>query len=144
MEESDAPLDAEIELPDAPVGADRPIARRGMWRPSEVLLVDGVRRVDARVWFSNGDRAVQPGLGLAASWAAGVVRMNGTAHITHAQVRHGVLTSYVNAPDVRHGARRLLGVRLAGAPTAERAKHRAAEPPLRPRSRSGGNGPDRG
>jgi hypothetical protein len=100
LEESDAPLNAEIELPDARWAPIAPSPAE-VSQPSEVLLVDGVRRVDARVWFSDGDRAVQPGLGLAASWAAGVVRMNGTAHITHAQVRHGVLTSYVNASDVR-------------------------------------------
>ena len=40
--------------------------------PGTVLLVDGVRRIDARVWVEESDGTVHPGL--TASYAAGVVR----------------------------------------------------------------------
>lgn len=59
------------------VGIELPAER---WRPlrpartaaDEVLFVDGVRRIDARVWLETDDQP--PRLGLCVSYAAGVVR----------------------------------------------------------------------
>ncbi|MGH8885279.1 MAG: hypothetical protein ACRDYX_08930 [Egibacteraceae bacterium] len=71
------PSDAQVEI-----GVERPEAS---WAPVRVVgvapartvgFIDGVRRVDAQVWVTGGDG--QARLGLCASYAAGVVRCNGT------------------------------------------------------------------
>jgi hypothetical protein len=54
-----------------------------------VLFVDGVERVDARVWLDGDDGASRQGV--CASWAAGVVRCDGRATVVAAEVRRGVL-----------------------------------------------------
>jgi hypothetical protein len=62
--------------------------------PDVVLLVDGVRRIDARVWIGD-DAEVHPGL--AASFAAGVVRCDlrrGAAEVAIARVERAVITPY--------------------------------------------------
>ncbi len=43
-------------------------------RPRRILFVDGVRRIDARIWIADGDRAFA---GVCASVAAGVVSVRG-------------------------------------------------------------------
>jgi len=54
-----------------------------------VLFVDGVRRIDARVWITTGDRVHA---GVCASVAAGVVECAGsTAAVTRALVRRAVI-----------------------------------------------------
>ncbi len=55
-------------------------------KPARVHFVDGVRRIEARVWMS---RAGEPGLGICASYAAGVVRCGRRARIVSAEVRRG-------------------------------------------------------
>src|SRR3990170_4900773 len=71
-EASSAKLDAEIEVS---AGAWSPLdPPPGLSAPEQVLLVDGVRRIDARLWISDHDGASRPGL--ACSYAAGVVRCN--------------------------------------------------------------------
>ncbi len=69
------------------------------WRPltpdvgpaEDVLFVDGVRRVDANLWI---DREGQfPSFALAATYAAGAVRCNGSARVVSANVERGVFTS---------------------------------------------------
>lgn len=70
---------------------------------ADVLFVDGVRRVDANLWIDQpGGRPV---LGLAATYAAGVVRSNGRAELIDARVERGVFTAAAGAADVvtRHG-----------------------------------------
>ena len=65
---SEVEVNVEVELPEArwePVAA-RPDAPQ----PSSVLFVDGVRRVDARVWIEDPDGDAQPGI--CASYGAGV------------------------------------------------------------------------
>jgi hypothetical protein len=97
IEDSTVQLTAEFEVPTAQWA---PIAPRyDSWRPSEVLLVDGVRRIDARVWFH--DAAIgTTGLGVAASWAAGVVRMNGSAHVHEARISRAIFTAFPGASDI--------------------------------------------
>ncbi len=69
--------------------------------PGTVLLVDGVRRIDARVWVEDPDGTVHAGL--AASYAAGVVRCDlrrGSADVAGARVMRGFFTSSVEAEDI--------------------------------------------
>ena len=59
-----------------------------------VLLVDGVRRIDAGVWTAEDDGTTHPGL--AASYAAGVVRCDlgrGAAELAGARVGRGLFTA---------------------------------------------------
>lgn len=70
----------------------------GKWAPitpsqtrSDVLFVDGVRRVDASVWIATGDE--RAALGLCATYAAGAVLCNGSAELISAEVRRGLFTS---------------------------------------------------
>lgn len=70
-----------------------------------VCFVDGVRRIDAQLWLSD---AAGARLGLAASYAAGVVRTTGgngragSAHVEHCEVRRG-LFGPAGAPPLRAG-----------------------------------------
>lgn len=89
--ESSAQLNLDVEVP---ADSWRPLCPPGDTRsPGEVLLVDGVRRVDARVWVEEADATLHPGL--AASYAAGVVRCDlrhGRAEVVAAQVERGLFT----------------------------------------------------
>ncbi|WP_217702791.1 hypothetical protein [Nocardioides guangzhouensis] len=98
LQESTARLTIDFELPgDRWKPLDPPSST---WRPEEVLIVDGIRRVDARVWFMvDGEPA--PNLGLAASYAAGVVRINGRAQLSQAEVRRAILTACPEAEEIR-------------------------------------------
>ncbi|GAA2528249.1 hypothetical protein GCM10010201_29010 [Pilimelia columellifera subsp. columellifera] len=63
-------------------------------RPDVVLLVDGVRRIDATLWSQEPDGATFPAL--AVSYAAGVVRCDlgaGRAELVGATVRRGLFTA---------------------------------------------------
>ena len=91
-----SPIDTEREeVPAEEVDAGAELAE-GEWRPLEpgegasrpriVYFVDGVRRIEARVWMSGEG---EPRLGICASYAAGVVRCDGKADIVSSQVRRG-------------------------------------------------------
>jgi uncharacterized protein len=99
---SSAQLDPDVEVP---ASAWRPRTAPGDVRaPATVLLVDGVRRIDAGVWVTGDDG--MPHRGLAASYAAGVVRCDlarGAAGVAGAQVRRGLFTSSPSAEDVVAG-----------------------------------------
>src|SRR5688572_14443891 len=90
-EQSSAQLVVDVEVP---AGSWRPLAPPPDLRaPRVVLLVDGVRRVDARVWVEEADGQLH--LGLAASYAAGVVRCDlrrGSAEVVESQVERGLFT----------------------------------------------------
>jgi len=58
---------------------------------NDVVFVDGVRRIDARVWVTAADGTTTHGV--CASWAAGTVRCNGTATIERCQVERGLFAS---------------------------------------------------
>jgi hypothetical protein len=110
LQESSAELILDLEFPAAqwrPVTADTD--RRV---PENVLFLDGVRRIDARVWVHGPDP--QPAAGIAASYAAGLVCLNGTARITDVAVERGLFTAAPGAADIvsRHAsypARRAAG-----------------------------------
>lgn len=87
MAESELTVDAAVELsPD-------------QWRPLEVdpvpaesvTFVDGVRRIDANVWIDEGTGP--PTYGVCATYAAGAVVCNGTAHIVDSTVERGLFTA---------------------------------------------------
>jgi uncharacterized protein len=88
-------LDTDLELP-----ADewRPLLPRpGTNAPSVVHVVDGVRRIDARVWLESGDQTYA---GIAASYAAGMVRCDlraGVAELVRAKIERGLFS---DSPDV--------------------------------------------
>ena len=80
-----AQVDAEAEVPE---GQWRPLdAGADAWIPAHVDFVDGVRRIEARVWITGegGD----PSLGICASYAAGVVRCERKAKIRSVKVGRG-------------------------------------------------------
>jgi len=89
---SEAQLELDVEIP---AGAWVPrSAPPDVRAPDVALLVDGVRRTDARVWVGD-DTGVHPGL--AASFAAGVVRCDlraGTAEVVRARVERGLFTPF--------------------------------------------------
>ena len=58
-------------------------------RPAAWLFVDGVRRIDARVWIDRDDGDAVPGV--FASYAAGVVRCDGTAELVEAAIGRGLV-----------------------------------------------------
>ncbi|MFB9238030.1 hypothetical protein ACFFWC_21150 [Plantactinospora siamensis] len=99
---SSAQVDPDVEVPAA---AWRPLTAPGDVRaPDVVLLVDGVRRIDAGMWTREDDGTSYPGL--AASYAAGVVRCDlrrGVAELAGARVARGLFTASPSAADVRSG-----------------------------------------
>lgn len=94
LEPSGASVDETVELA---VGAWRPLrAGPGTERAACVHFVDGVRRIDARVWLTGEDGATR--LGLCASYAAGVARCDTAATIERVEVRRGLFTTGGAAP----------------------------------------------
>ena len=101
LQESSAELNLDLELP------------RDKWRPlspatktelpETVLFLDGVRRIDARIWVHGIDP--QPAPGIAASYAAGLVCINGSARISEVAVQRGLFTAAPEATALasRHG-----------------------------------------
>ena len=98
--DSDYGAPTEADLEDASENVDVTVeVRPEDWRPllpesepvTDVLFVDGVRRVDATLWIDQPPDF--PGFALAATYAAGAVRCNGTAHLEEAEVERGLFTS---------------------------------------------------
>lgn len=96
LEESSAELDLDLELP---AGQWHPIdPAAGSWEPGTLLFLDGVRRIDARVWVHGRDP--QPAPGIAASYAAGLVCCDGTARLAGVHVERGLFTAYADATGI--------------------------------------------
>ncbi len=109
-ESSSAKLDTDIEV-DAlqwqPIDAPKGVAA-----PSRVLLVDGVRRTDARLWIG-----LHPGL--ACSYAAGVVECGpGQARLAAAEVHRTIFTSAEEVTDIGLAPARYRTVCVRGADEA--------------------------
>lgn len=101
LEPSDVPTDIDVEVP---IGEWAPRApAQSTVPPPVVLFVDGVRRVEARVWITPPDGLVREGI--AASYGAGVVRCDGAATVVACQVERRVFTTVRGATDIetRHG-----------------------------------------
>jgi hypothetical protein len=120
---SSAQVDTDVEVPAAQWA---PIDVAGGVRcPDVVLLVDGVRRNDAGLWTEEEDGVSYAGL--AASYAAGVVRCdlrNGVAELAGARVARGLFTASPSAGDVVAGSVRYEIHRVNG--TGEASKLPAA------------------
>jgi hypothetical protein len=109
-----APVEAEALAPTEAVVDDAVELKPDAWRPlrpdaatgapDRVAFVDGVRRIDARVWITDDDGAPRPGL--LASFAAGVACCEGTAAgIESVEVRRA-LFARAPAPDLETRAGR--------------------------------------
>ena len=89
---STAELKLDVELP---VDDWRPLpARDDLDPPPVVLLVDGVRRIDAYLWIEDDDGESHPAV--AASYAAGVVRCDlrrRVAEVVHHKIERGLFTA---------------------------------------------------
>ena len=114
LEESQAVVDVSVELPAEQWRPLRPAPTTAV--PAELAFVDGVRRVEARVWVTGGRSGRHPSTprpGICASYAAGVVRCNGAATVVDAEVQRSL---FCDGPDLepivtRHGR---FGVRQVG------------------------------
>jgi hypothetical protein len=96
LQASDAELNLDLELPADqwhPVDPDLAPAL-----PAIVLFLDGVRRIDARVWIHG--HGPQPVPGIAASFAAGLVCCDGAAHITEVLAERGLFSPAAHAADI--------------------------------------------
>ena len=113
-----ARVETDVETPadrwgPIPVAGDVPY-------PSAVLFVDGVRRIDARVWIDDspapgdgttnasrvGGIAATASMAVCASYAAGVVCCCGQpgrrqAHLLAAEIRRGLFTTAAHATDIQ-------------------------------------------
>jgi hypothetical protein len=120
---SSAQVDTDAEVPAAQWA---PIdAHPGVRCPDVVLLVDGVRRNDAGLWTAEDDG--QSYAGLAASYAAGVVRCDlrrGVAELVGSRVGRGLFTASPSAGDLVAGSVRYEIHRVNG--TGEASKLPAA------------------
>lgn len=83
---TDAPVDADVEVAAARWAPLDPPP--GTASAAQVLFVDGVRRIDARVWLVGADGT--PRSGICASYAAGVVRCEDRATVEALEVRRGL------------------------------------------------------
>jgi hypothetical protein len=109
LDASEAKIDPGVELPQEqwrPVDPDP-----GQPVPDALLFVDGVRRIEARVWIDDppGDAVpaavAVPSTGataaLCASYAAGVVCCcDGQAHVIEVQTRRGLFTTTRDAASI--------------------------------------------
>lgn len=99
LDERDAPVDLEVEIP-----ADtwEPIdPSYDGHKPCATVFVDGVRRVDARVWITRDDDITR--MGICVSLAAGAVRCASRARVVEAKTER-VLISTAGAPRLDTGA----------------------------------------
>ncbi len=97
MAESSAELNLDLERPSAAWAPVDPDLSAPL--PGTVLILDGVRRIDARVWVHGG--GPQPAAGIAASLAAGVVRCDGAATLADVAAERGLFTAAPQAADIR-------------------------------------------
>lgn len=102
MEDARVQVDLEVEMP-----TDRwePVPVSQVAPPAAVRFVDGVRRIDARVWVAPPGAGAST-MGICGSYAAGVVcSCDQGAHLSSLMVRRGLFTTASHATDVgtEHG-----------------------------------------
>jgi hypothetical protein len=89
LEPTSADVNTDIEI----TAADwHPVDPSPGGGADSVLFVDGVRRVEARVWVDDGDGGAHPGI--CASFAAGAARCDQRARIGPVIVDRGLFTSF--------------------------------------------------
>jgi hypothetical protein len=121
LQESTADVDVNLELP---ASKWRAIAARGdIPLPGAMLFVDGVRRVEARIWIDSpaDPSGTAPGpateatAALCASYAAGVVCCCGQqAHVVAMQMRRGLFSIAPHANDISTRAGTYQAHRIGG------------------------------
>ena len=101
LAEPSRPPDLDVEVPAAEWAPRDPAV--GVAPPASVLFIDGVRRVEARVWVTAADGTVHQGL--CASYASGAVRAEGRAALVLARVERGLFCPAREAEPIvtRHG-----------------------------------------
>lgn len=102
LEGSHVQVDLDVERP---VDRWAPVPAREVAPPAAVRFVDGVRRIDARVWVAPSGGGAST-MGICGSYAAGVVcSCDEGAHLSSLMVRRGLFTTTPHATDVvtRHG-----------------------------------------
>lgn len=101
--ESTARVEVNIEMPEAQWAPVAPGS--ASWTPGAVLFVDGVRRIDARVWLDPTDTGQMPTLSICASIAAGVVCCcPGRAHVASSVQQRLLVTTSLDAQNLVTGA----------------------------------------
>jgi len=103
LQESTAEVDLDVEVPAGQWHAIE--ARAGIPAPAAMLFVDGVRRIEARVWIDSPTDGAGPATeataALCASYAAGVVCCSGQqAHLVTAELRRGLFSIAPHATDI--------------------------------------------
>jgi hypothetical protein len=112
LAESSAELDLDVEVP---ASRGHPVDPPPGRRPELVTFLDGVRRIDARVWVHNGPvPSAQPAPGIAASLAAGLVVCDGAARLADVTVERGLFTAAQQAGDIVTRSARYLVRRARG------------------------------
>jgi hypothetical protein len=110
--QSSAQIQTDVELP---ADAWRPVdPPPGVAPPGTVLIVDGVQRIDARVWITDDAGTTHPGV--AASYAAGVVRCDldlGAARVATVRIERGLFTPAEHLPPIVAGSIRYPGIRIS-------------------------------
>jgi hypothetical protein len=91
-------VNPDVEVPTAEWSSIGP--RASAREPATVFFVDGVRRVDARVWIEGDDGDAQPGI--CASFGAGVTRCGSglRAKVIHPSVGRGVFSASAHASEI--------------------------------------------
>jgi hypothetical protein len=103
LQESTASVTVDVELP---AGRWQAIdVRTDRVLPAAMLFVDGVRRIEARVWIDDevpdGARPTDATAAVCASYAAGVVCCSGQrAHLVMAEMRRGLFSVARHAGDI--------------------------------------------
>lgn len=108
LEPTSAEINATVEVPAedwAPMDPADLLA-------DSVLFIDGVRRIEARVWLDDGAGGSHPGI--CASYAAGAMRCDGSACLGPVVIERGLFTTFGNAEVVESSAG-AFPVRLAAA-----------------------------
>ena len=90
---STAELALDLEMPAAQWRPVNPEPEQPL--PGAVLFLDGVRRIDARIWVHG--TGPEPAPGIAASLAAGLVTCDGTAKVVQVTVERGLFTAAADA-----------------------------------------------
>jgi hypothetical protein len=126
LQESTADVAVDLELPASEWHAID--ARTDLPAPGAMLFVDGVRRIEARVWIDSpqdrGEAQVAPGpateatAALCASYAAGVVCCSGQqAQLVTAELRRGLFSIAPHASDISTRAGKYQAHHVAGSAT---------------------------